>query len=308
MECRYIHLNVRVPESGGILAAMKILLAGGIAGAVSRTCVSPFERIKILFQTQGYPPRYTSVTQAFRVIFQEEGLYGYFKGNGANCLRIFPNSALQFFSYETYKKFVIEHWMKPRGKKDLTPTLRLVVGGCAGITALTATYPLEFIRARLTVQTTRIYRGIIHGLVEVTRNEGFFALYRGLWPSICGVVPYVGIDFCVYETLKSYVPKKADGTVSWYTTLGMGAIAGTAGQTVAYPLDLVRRKLQVQGFAGSFDKTSHYNGMIDAFRGIWKKEGIRGFYRGLWPNYLKVVPSIAITFLVYEQLKRLFKI
>jgi hypothetical protein len=115
----------------------------------------------------------------------------------------------------------------------------------------------------------------------------------------------------VYETLKGYVPKKPDGTVSWYNTLAIGAIAGTAGQTgnffplslslslffdvikhkrqtlslfhmnfidtrtplcvrvfvVAYPLDLVRRKLQVQGFAGTFDKTSHYNGMIDAFKG-----------------------------------------
>jgi solute carrier family 25 phosphate transporter 23/24/25/41 len=94
------------------------------------------------------------VTQAMRLIGSEEGLRGYFKGNGVNCLRIFPNSALQFLSYETYKRFIIDNYMRPRGKDDLTPWLRVVAGGMAGITALVATYPLEFIRARLTVQTS----------------------------------------------------------------------------------------------------------------------------------------------------------
>jgi solute carrier family 25 (mitochondrial phosphate transporter), member 23/24/25/41 len=82
---------------------LKTLAAGAIAGAVSRTVVSPAERIKILFQTQPHPPKYTSVTQALRLIYFEEGLVGYFKGNGANVLRIAPATAIQFYSYERYK-------------------------------------------------------------------------------------------------------------------------------------------------------------------------------------------------------------
>lgn len=84
--------------------AGKTLLAGGVAGAVSRTVVAPFERLKIIFQTQGQPPIYTGVVQALQKIGREEGVRGYFKGNGVNCVRIFPTSALQFYCYETYKR------------------------------------------------------------------------------------------------------------------------------------------------------------------------------------------------------------
>jgi solute carrier family 25 phosphate transporter 23/24/25/41 len=305
----FVHLNTPVPQTEDKLwRAYKTLFAGGVAGAVSRTAVAPFERIKILFQTQGDPPKYKSVTQAMRLIGSEEGLRGYFKGNGVNCLRIFPNSALQFLSYETYKRFIIDNYMRPRGKDDLTPWLRVVAGGMAGITALVATYPLEFIRARLTVQTTQIYSGIWDGLSKVARSEGIIGLYKGLWPSICGVVPYVGIDFAVYETCKQYVPKRPDGTVNPLITLSIGGAAGVAGQTVSYPLDLVRRRLQVQDFSGFVGtQVTHYDGMIDCFKKIFKSEGIRGFYKGLWPNYIKVVPSISITFLVYEKMKHWLK-
>lgn len=89
--------------------AGKTLLAGGVAGAVSRTVVAPFERLKIIFQTQGQPPMYTGVVQALQKIGREEGVKGYFKGNGVNCIRIFPTSALQFYCYETYKRVRMAH-------------------------------------------------------------------------------------------------------------------------------------------------------------------------------------------------------
>ena len=77
---------------------------------------------------------------------------------------------------------------------------------------------------------------------------------------------------------------------------------------VSYPLDLVRRRLQVQDFSGFVgNQSTHYDGMIDCLKKIFKAEGFRGFYKGLWPNYIKVVPSISITFLVYEKMKHYLK-
>lgn len=111
--------------------------------------------------------------QSLDKIAREEGLKGYYKGNGTNCVRIFPTSAFQFYSFETYKQvcflmfflsililifnfnsiqFLIQYWANPRGRKELTPVETLVAGGGAGITALVITYPLEFVRCRLTVQ------------------------------------------------------------------------------------------------------------------------------------------------------------
>lgn len=194
---------------------------------------------------------------------------------------------------------------------DLNPIQRLYAGSMAGISALILTYPLEFVRARLTLQKSKIYSGIWDCMVQVTQKEGFFALYRGLWPSILGVAPYVGIDFAVYETLRQYSPKQPDGSVNGFITLFNGGCAGLLAQTFAFPLDTVRRRLQIQGFASDLSLAStdrHYKGVTDAFVRIYREEGVRAFYRGLVPNFLKVVPSISISFFVYEQMKQILKI
>ena len=265
----------------------KSLVAGGVAGAVSRTVVSPLERVKLLFQMQGQPPRYTGVLQAMRVIYREDGLYGYFRGNLANVIRITPTSAFQFFFYDLYKKLFFS------SRTELQPIERLWAGGLAGCTACVLTYPLDLIRARLTFQSGSFkqYNGITHGLLTVVRTEGPLALYRGLWPSIAGIFPYIGIDFMVYETLKQWLPhnpyfRSSHGDPRKHALLGCGAIAGVVGQTLAYPLDLVRRRMQVMGWA---QQTSyHYkHGIARTMMQIVQEEGVRGLYRGMVPNYFK---------------------
>ena len=80
---------------------------------------------------------------------------------------------------------------------DPTTAQRLVAGGSAGAIACFVTYPLDFIRGRLTTDMAGRYTSVGGALADVVRNEGFFALYRGLLPSIIGIVPYVGVDFAV---------------------------------------------------------------------------------------------------------------
>ena len=79
---------------------------GGMAGAVSRTVVSPLERLKILFQVQsvGRTEYQMSVSQALKKMWVDEGWRGFMRGNGTNCIRIVPYSAVQFGSYNVYKK------------------------------------------------------------------------------------------------------------------------------------------------------------------------------------------------------------
>lgn len=80
--------------------------AGGVAGAVSRTVVSPLERLKILFQIQsvGREEYKMSVGKGLMKMWKEEGWRGLMRGNGTNCIRIVPYSAVQFGSYNFYKK------------------------------------------------------------------------------------------------------------------------------------------------------------------------------------------------------------
>lgn len=80
--------------------------AGGVAGAVSRTVVSPLERLKILFQIQsaGRTQYKLPIGQGLMKMWRDEGWRGFMRGNGANCIRIIPYSAVQFASYNFYKK------------------------------------------------------------------------------------------------------------------------------------------------------------------------------------------------------------
>jgi solute carrier family 25 (mitochondrial phosphate transporter), member 23/24/25/41 len=143
---------------------------------------------------------------------------------------------------------------------------------------MSSTYHLDMVRGRLTVQEGHAhqqYRGILHAYQCIVRDEGVRALYKGWLPSVIGVVPYVGLNFAVYETLKDMIVKaeglRDERDLSVATRLACGAVAGTTGQTVAYPFDVARRRLQVSGWKGAQQLTSGstaaapvvYTGMVD---------------------------------------------
>ncbi|KAG6725576.1 hypothetical protein I3842_02G039200 [Carya illinoinensis] len=267
--------------------------------------------------------KYNGTIQGLKYIWRTEGFRGLFKGNGTNCARIVPNSAVKFFSYEQASKGILRLYQQKTGNEDaqLTPLLRLGAGACAGIIAMSATYPMDLVRGRLTVQTQNSpyrYRGIFHALSTVLREEGPRALYKGWLPSVIGVIPYVGLNFSVYESLKDFLIQTKpfglveDNELSVTTRLACGAAAGTVGQTVAYPLDVIRRRMQMVGWNNAASVVTgdgrnkaplEYTGMIDAFRKTVRHEGFGALYKGLVPNSVKVVPSIAIAFVTYEVVK-----
>jgi len=279
--------------------------------------VAPLERLKILMQIQGNQKVYTGIWQGTIHMWQSDGLKGLFKGNGLNCIRIFPNQAIKFMTYEQFSRRISHHLIDNGGDGQLTPLLRLGAGAGAGIVGMSATYPMDMIRGRITIQegSNQQYRGMLHATRCIVAEEGVFALWRGWLPSVIGVVPYVGLNFSVYETLKDVIVRAYDcrdeRDLSIATRLACGAVAGTAGQTVAYPFDVVRRRLQVSGWRGAeglhadHGQAVAYRGMIDCFIRTVREEGVGALFKGLAPNYLKVVPSIAIAFVTYEQMKEL---
>lgn len=116
-------------------------------------------------------------------------------------------------------------------------------------------------------------------------------------------IPYVGLNFAVYESLKDWLVKTRpfglaqDTELSVVKKLGCGAVAGTIGQTVAYPLDVIRRRMQMGGWKnaasvvigdGKSNAPVEYSGMIDAFRKTVRHEGVGALYKGLVPNSVKV--------------------
>ncbi|CAI7757478.1 unnamed protein product [Closterium sp. NIES-53] len=272
----------------------RLLFAGGMAGAVARTCTAPLDRIKLLLQVQHLGQlgtsanAYTGVSQAIMKIGREEGIRAFWKGNGLNIVRIFPYSASQFTSHEQYKILLAG----PSGQ--LTVPQRLMAGAMAGMTATALTHPLDTVRLRMAMPTSG-YSGISHAFGTIIAKEGPLALYKGIFPTLLGIAPYAALNFASYDLLKSSLYKSGVVKESIPNNLLMGATAGTIATTVCYPLDTVRRRMQMKGKV--------YSNTMDAFATMARTEGARGFYRGWWANTLKVVPQNSIRFVAYEFFK-----
>ncbi|XP_059666327.1 uncharacterized protein LOC132312096 isoform X2 [Cornus florida] len=265
------------------------LLAGGVAGAVSKTCTAPLARLTILFQVQGMHSdvatlKKTSIWREASRIVGEEGFRAFWKGN-----------------------LLLQLILGLEGHSENLSTdlcIRLVGGGLAGITAASVTYPLDLIRTRLAAQTNVIYyRGIGHALSTISREEGIFGLYKGLGATLLGVGPSLAISFSVYDTLRSYWQSQRPDDSPALVSLACGSLSGIASSTATFPLDLVRRRKQLEGAGG---QARVYNtGLFGTFRHIFQAEGLRGLYRGILPEYYKVVPSVGIAFMTYEKLKQI---
>jgi len=278
--------------------------AGGVAGAVSRTVVSPLERLKILYQIQshGRNEYKMSIHKALKKMYTDEGWRGFMRGNGTNCVRIIPYSAVQFGAYNIYKRFA-----EPSPGADLSPLRRLLCGGLAGITSVTLTYPLDIVRTRLSIQTASFealgkHQGQMPGMygtmMNMYRTEGGWnGLYRGIVPTIAGVAPYVGLNFMVYESVRTYFTAEGDKNPAWYRKLAAGAISGAVAQTCTYPFDVLRRRFQINSMSGM---GFQYTSITHAIRTILAQEGIAGLYKGIMPNLLKVAPSMASSWLSFE--------
>lgn len=314
-------------------------ISGGAAGAASRTVVSPLERLKIIQQVQprGSANEYKGVWRSLVRIGAEEGWRGYFRGNMLNCIRIVPYSAVQFTTYEQLKKLFTQH-----GTRELGTPERLACGAMAGITSVCTTYPLDLIRARVSIatasldamnanaNTARVQTSAVKPALssayhtasakpaftsadltmkgmtlKVMREEGGVrALYKGMVTTSLGVAPYVGINFAAYELFRGIITPPGTDKNTAVRKLACGALAGTISQTLTYPFDVLRRKMQVTGMQSSV-MGQHYNNAFEALSHILKTEGVAGIYRGIWPNLLKVAPSIATSFFTYELVKEL---
>ncbi|XP_058215226.1 uncharacterized protein LOC131326455 isoform X1 [Rhododendron vialii] len=287
------------------------LLAGGIAGAFSKTCTAPLARLTILFQVQGMQSEAAALSnpsiwrEALRIV-NEEGFRAFWKGNLVTIVHRLPYSAVNFYAYERYKSFLksVPGLESHRGSTSADVFAHFVGGGLAGITAASATYPLDLVRTRLAAQTnTTYYRGIWHTIHTICRDEGYWGLYKGLGATLLGVGPSIAISFSVYESSRSYWHSQRPEDTTAMVSLACGSLSGIASSTATFPLDLVRRRMQLEGAAGQ--ARVYKTGLFGTFKHIFRTEGLRGLYRGILPEYYKVVPGVGIAFMTYETLKKL---
>ncbi|XP_077573111.1 mitochondrial coenzyme A transporter SLC25A42-like [Stigmatopora nigra] len=275
--------------------ALESLLCGAFAGAVAKTAIAPLDRTKIIFQVSS---NRFSAKEAFRLIYcsyVKDGLLSLWRGNSATMVRVMPYAAIQFCAHEQYKKALGGHYGFQG--KALPPFPRFLAGSLAGTTATMLTYPLDMVRARMAVTAKEMYCNIMHVFVRISQEEGFKTLYRGFTPTILGVIPYAGITFFTYETLKNLHTERTKRAQPYTVErLAFGACAGLIGQSASYPLDVVRRRMQTAGVTGSASNT-----ILGTLREIVSHEGVlRGLYKGLSMNWLKGPVAVGISFTTFD--------
>ncbi|KAH6851034.1 mitochondrial carrier domain-containing protein [Chaetomium sp. MPI-CAGE-AT-0009] len=308
-------------------------LAGAISGGVSRTATAPLDRLKVylLVNTktqanmavvaakQGRPLaalRNASgpIVDAVVSLWKAGGMRTFFAGNGLNVVKIMPESAIRFGSYEASKRFLAAY----EGHNDptqISTVSKFVAGGIGGMTAQFCVYPIDTLKFRLQCETVQ---GGPQGnalLLRTAKNMwadgGFRSAYRGLGAGLVGMFPYSAIDIGTFEMLKkSYTRAMAryygiheeDAQIGNVATAILGASSGALGATIVYPLNVLRTRLQTQGTAMH---PPTYTGIADVATKTLRNEGVRGLYKGLTPNLLKVAPALSITWVCYENMKNL---
>lgn len=146
-----------------------------------------------------------------------------------------------------------------------------------------------------------VYKNLLDAFFKIVTEEGPAELYRGLTPSLIGVIPYAATSYFAYDTLRKAYKKASDREeIGNITTLLMGSAAAAISSSATFPLEVARRQMQAGAFNGR-----QYNNLLHALISILEREGIPGLYRGLGPSYLKLVPAAGISFMCYEACKKI---
>ncbi|OCT67581.1 solute carrier family 25 member 43 [Xenopus laevis] len=275
-------------------------LCGGVAGVVSRTVTAPLDVVKVLSQVGTFHSK-QGIGGTFQLLCKAEGVRALWKGNLTACVRLFPYSAVQLAAYRRFTSL----FMDDLGR--ISKWQAIVSGGLAGVVAAAVIYPTDVVKTRLIVQNSLepTYRGILHALCSIYYQEGFRSLYRGISLSVLGAIPFSASLFFMDISLDR-IWQESGVHLSPLQHFANGCLAAAVAQTMSFPFETVKRKMQAQSqllpHCGGVDV--HFNGMVDCFRQIVKTKGVLSLWNGLTANLLKVVPYFGLMFSTYECCKR----
>jgi len=290
-------------------------LAGGVSGAVAKTCTAPIERVKLLIQTQDANPkiisgevaRYTGIADCFTRVAAEQGVKAFWRGNLTNIIRYFPTQAFNFAFKDSIKA------MFPKADKNTEFAkfflINMASGGLAGAGSLCIVYPLDYARTRLASDVgsgKAQFNGLLDCIKKTIAAGGVGSLYNGIGVSVVGIIPYRGVYFGLFDTLTGYNPYQKDESnilraASKFACAQSSAIA--AGYA-SYPFDTVRRRLQMQSEKPESEWV--YKGTADCFSKIIKEEGTTALFKGAGANALRTVGA-AMVLVLYSEITAFVK-
>jgi len=304
--------------------AIHTAISGAFAGLVNTVVLHPLDLIKTKLQVEisRNAPRKGLFTMA-RSVWRTERISGFYRGLGAALCAFVPNWTIYWYSYELFKRFLPAHFpslQKNASQSESQHLLHIYSAVSAGAITAVATSPLWTIKTRMQVERnsplhSRKYKTVFGSGKTIVKEEGFRALYKGLAPSLLGLI-HVAVQFPMYEILKQKLmtgekPSASRGIQSrafkMNTTASIlvaSSVSKVSASLVAYPHEVIRSRMQADTAVRSGFILKEAIGIIAMGKQIWKTEGVHAFYAGLTANLLRTVPSCMITFSCYEFAKR----
>ncbi|XP_047957611.1 mitochondrial thiamine diphosphate carrier 1-like isoform X6 [Salvia hispanica] len=198
----------------------------------------------------------------------------------------------------------------------ISPYISYISGSVSGCAATIGSYPFDLLRTILASQgEPKVYPNMRAALFNILETRGLRGLYAGLAPTLVEIVPYAGLQFGTYDTFRRW-------TMAWkqnrsqYQRLDPGVLtdvevsicglaAGICAKAVCHPLDVVKKRFQVQGLQrdrryGARVRPRAYQNIHDAIVQILRSEGSAGLYKGIVPSVIKAAPATAVTFVAFE--------
>ncbi|KAI0066002.1 mitochondrial carrier [Artomyces pyxidatus] len=287
-------------------------LTAGTAGGIAQVLVGqPFDIVKVRMQTA---PKgtYNGMLDCAGGILKNEGPLAFYKGTLTPLLGIGVCVSIQFGVLEyTKRHFAAQNTRKGHGGPDgklLSSGQLITAGVLAGLGNGFVSGPVEHIRIRLQTQsnTNPTYRGPFDAIKKISSEYGIKGLYKGQNVTFVREAAGYGVYFWAYEKLvqrelaQKGIRREEIGASS---AVLYGAAAGYVLWAVIYPIDMIKSRMQTDGFSPSTGQK--YRSTLHCVRTVWKTEGIGAFTRGLGPTLIRSPFANGATFLGFEMANRL---
>ncbi|OWB56811.1 hypothetical protein B5S28_g2725 [[Candida] boidinii] len=263
----------------------------------------------------------SSTTSNSLSISKKKLIYNIYRGISPNLIGSTTAWGLYFMFYKEFKNLthstINNNYFNDKDKdsdeKFLNSGHYLICGFMAGCLTSILTNPIWVIKTRMI--TSRLndknlpknyyYNSIIDGFYKIYKNEGLKGYYKGLSPALLNV-SQGALQFAIYDTLKSYINNTSNGErLTTFQYLYSSAISKMVSTIVFYPLQILRSRLQAIPYDNTHNTKNNERTMISISKDLIKNEGLKGFYKGIDANLIRVLPATCITFIVYENMKLL---
>ncbi|CAN8064189.1 unnamed protein product [Agarophyton chilense] len=270
------------------------LALGGFSCAIATTFTHPIDTVKLRIQLQGSlsgtEHRYHGLVSGLHRVARDEGMFALYNGLSPAILRAATYSASRLGLYEPLRMFLTE----TLGNDQPTFGTKVAAAVSSGSIGAFVGNPCELIKVRMQQADIYQYKHVGDGIVRITREEGFTALWNGTMPAALRAALLTSSQLATYDHCKTLLKKYTGMEEGLKAHFGAAMTAGLVTTSVSTPADVVKSVVM---------HSKPRMSPMECARLIFRTEGMRGFLRGWTANYARLGPHTLITVLTYENLR-----